>query len=349
MMRAGFLLSIALAALSAAPRAGAAATNVAPAFAEVYKTIQDHLAGASEAEVNQAAVRALVSAFGTRVALLTNTSGASAAHPGALISRANLFDCQIAYLRIDHIEDGLPKALKDSLAKVAGTNTLKGLILDLRYARGASYPAAAATADLFIRKERPLLNWGAGAFQSKSKTDAIAQPTAILVNAQTAAAAEALAAILREAGSALLLGNRTAGEAMTAQEYPLSDGSRLRVATGPIQLGDGTPLSAQGLKPDISVEVSPQDELTYFLDAFKEASKTNLQANATNSTNRVARRFRYNEAELVRERKEGLNPDADPLPVREPEAESVPAVQDPALARALDVLKGLALVRQARS
>jgi hypothetical protein len=54
-----------------------------------------------------------------------------------------------------------------------------------------------------------------------------------------------------------------------------------------------------------------------------------------------------NEAELVREHREGADLDAEPAAGREPEPEK-PVVRDPVLARALDLLKGLAVVRHSR-
>ena len=141
-------------------------------------------------------------------------------------------------------------------SKLGATNKLDGVILDLRYAAGDDYASAAATAELFVKKEQPLLNWGNGMVRSKDKSDAISLPVAVLVNRQTAGAAEALAAVLRETGAGLILGSRTAGQAMIAQEFPLKNGERLRIATAPIQLGDGSTLSEQGLKPDIAVEVA---------------------------------------------------------------------------------------------
>jgi hypothetical protein len=177
---------------------------------------------------------------------------------------------------------------------------------------------------------------------------------AVLVNRETAGAAEALAAALRETGAGLILGGRTAGQAMVAQEFPLKNGERLRIATAPIQLGDGTAMSEQGLKPDIAVEVSLEDERGYYEDAFKTTDKTNLVAsgglsltNQASGTNHLVRRPRFNEAELVRERREGVS-ESDLTALRVHEAEK-PMVQDPALARGLDLLRGLALVRQTRS
>jgi len=199
-----------------------------------------------------------------------------------------------------------------------------------------------------------LLNWGSGMVRSKEKTDAITLPVAVLVNRQTAGAAEALAGAMRETGTGLILGGKTAGQAMVAQEFPLKNGERLRIATAPIQLGDGAAMPEQGLKPDITVEVSPQDERAYYADAFKMMEKTNLVASAAgsasgagNGTNRVIRRPRFNEAELVRERREGVS-EADMTALAAPEPEK-PVVRDPTLARALDLLRGLALVRESRN
>jgi hypothetical protein len=339
------------AGLRAQARAGDAQ---APEFKEVYDLIRAHLAGMTEGQLNQAAVGALVSGLAPRVSLVTNAAAGDAAGEAPLISKSSVFEGDILYLRLGRVGDGLANAISAVCSKPGTTNKLKGVALDLRYAGGDDYAAAAAAADLFVKKDQPLLNWGNGLVRSKEKSDPIALPVAVLVNRQTAGAAEALAAALRQTGAGLILGGRTAGQAMVAQDFPLKNGERLRIATAPIQLGDGSALSERGLKPDIAVEVSPEDERAYYGDAFKAMEKTNLLAggglsltNQVNGTNRAARRARFNEAELVRERREGVSEaDITALRLREPEK---PMVQDPALARALDLLRGLALVRQSRS
>jgi C-terminal processing protease CtpA/Prc len=271
-----------------------------------------------------------------------------------LVSKSSLFDGPIAYIRVSRVAEGLDQALRQSWQALAATNKLSGMVMDLRYANGTDYAAAAAaTADLFVKKEQPLFDWGQGMVRTKEKTESISTPLAVLVNQQTAAAAEALAAALRETGAGLILGSRTAGAAMIAQEYPLNDGERLRIATTPIQLGDGTNLSSQGIKPDIAVEVSVADERAYYADSFKELSRpaTPIGAGpgATNvaaGTNRT-RRPRFNEAELVRERKNGVVTDTDISGADGSDADK-PVIHDPVLARALDFLKGLSVMRQTR-
>ena len=346
-------------AFGLAPAAKGEGTNAAPPLTEVYDLVRAHLAGVNETELNRTAVQALISALSPKVTLVTDAPAAKGTDTSLMLSRSSVFFDEIVYLRVARVGEGLAQAVHGAFDSLASTNKIKGLVLDLRFADGGDYAAATAVADLFLKADRPLLDWGQGTARAKEKKEAVIKaPVAVLVNRQTIRAAEALAGILREAGVGLVLGNRTAGEAMITQDFTLKDGQRLRIATAPVRLGDGTTLAGQGIKPDIAVDVTPQEERLYFADAFAEinraglAAGTPLSTNAVSGTNRATRRPRYNEAELVRERKEGLNPDIEPPQVREKDKESEPeqaAVQDPALARALDLLKGLAVVRRSHS
>jgi C-terminal processing protease CtpA/Prc len=326
-------------------------THEAPDFKEVYDLIREHLGGATESDLNRAAVQGLTSALAPRVSLVTNGPADEASGSGELLLKSSLYDGDIAYLRIGRVGDGLSKAVRKAYDSLASTNKLRGLVLDLRYADGDDYAAVASTADLFLKKEQPLLNWGNGVVRSTEKPDALTLPVAVLVNRKTAAAAEALAAVLRQAGVGLILGNKTAGQAVVAKEYPLKNGDKLKIATARVEVGETVLLSPEGVKPDIHVEVKPEDEKAYYADAFKVVQKPELLASANggaatnqaSGTNRV-RRPRFNEAELVRERKDGANLDLEGND--EPEK---PSVRDPALARALDLLKGLAVVRHSAS
>jgi hypothetical protein len=341
--------------LAAQPGLRAETKGDAPDFKEVYDVIRAHLGGMSEDEVNRKAVRGLVTAFGPMVSFVGNGEPASAPTTGQVLGQTNVFDGDIAYLRVRRVDEALAKAVAAACEKLRSTNQMRGVVLDLRYAGGDDYAAAAATADLFVKKTQPLLDWGNGPVRSKQKSDAISGPVAVLVNRQTTGAAEALAGVLRQTGAALILGNKTAGQAMVAQEFSLHNGDRLRIGTTPVKLGDGSSISGQGLAPDISIEISAEDDRAYYADAFRELPRVNLAANTTLSltnpaseTGRAARRPRFNEAELVRERKDAANADPSVAAGRELELES-PMVHDPVLARALDVLKGLAVVRRARS
>jgi hypothetical protein len=320
----------------------AAGAEASPDFKEVYDLIRAELPGMSDADMNKAAVQGLISALSPRVSLKSGSGGADEAAE-ALISKTNLFESGVAYLRVAKVSAGLAGAVEASFRQMASSNRLKGLVIDLRYATGGDYAAAAKTADLFSKKERPLLDWGKGMVQASAKEQVLASPMAVLVNKETSGAAEALAGAIRETGAGLILGARTAGLAMATREFPLKSGGVLQVATGPVRLGDGSVLSEQGVKPDIAVEVSPAAEKAYFADAFKLLSPAGANTNSA----ALNRRARFNEADLVRERRDsGAGENGDSQAGTEAEK---PVVRDPVLARALDLIKGLAIVRQSRS
>jgi hypothetical protein len=343
--------------LSTVPTGQAAATNPAPDFQEVYGLIRAHVTGATDAELNAAALQGLLSAFKSKVALVEANDVTNLAPEGPLIAQARLFDGRIAYLRIVQVGEGLDREVAAAYRRLASTNTLQGIVLDLRYADGSDYPAAVAVADLFDAKTQPLIDWGSGMVSSRQTTNAIRLPVAVLVNAATSRAAEVLAALVRETGAGLILGGRTAGQAFVDEIFPLKDGAKLRIACAPIHLGDGTTLDSGGITPDIAVTVSPQDERMYYADAFAVVGGAGSAGRKAGATNRVetassaSPRGYMNEAELVREHQQGLDADQEgdlnaPPPRRTEPAP--PVVTDKTLARALDLLKGLAVVRQDR-
>jgi peptidase S41-like protein len=343
--------------LAAASSVRSAEPNSLPPFKEVYDLLRTQLKGANEEELDHAAVQGLLSRFGSQVVLVTNTPGTNAVSPKGSLGSTALFDDVFAYMRVARVGPSLAKEMAEAYQRLAGTNRVKGLVVDLRFADGEDYAAAASAADWFFSTERPLIDWGEGAARSTAKTNAVAVPVVMLINHQTSGAAEALAGIFRQAEVGLLIGTNTAGRASVFKDFPLTSGQRLRIAAVPIKLGNGVPFPADGLKADIRVAVNPDDEKAYFEDAYKVlprivrvADGSVTMTNVTNLTvtNRPARR-RINEAELVRLLRSGqpIEEEFTQVPLRELEPLK-PVVNDPALARAIDLLKGLAVVQQFR-
>ena len=354
MIRIGsrWFLAALLVTLGGPANSRAASTNVAPDFQEVYELLQSHLTGTSKEELDRAAVEGLLTNLRGKVSLLADDTTPGGKAAGSSVMKAIVLEDDVAYLRVRRVAEGLAQEISTVHQQLSGTNKLKGLVLDLRYTDGDDFAAAAAGADLFVAKERALLDWGDGLAKSKDKANPINLPVAVLVNRDTSGAAEALAAVLRETGSGLILGATTAGGAMTARDFPLKNGQHLRIASVPVKLGDGTPMSAQGVKPDIEVAVSPEQERAYFADAYAVLPGTNPGLGTVagaETASRPVRRQRISEADLVRERREGTNMKLENFTAardREPEK---PLIRDPVLARAVDLLKGLAVVRRVRS
>jgi len=331
------------------------AENPAPSFKEVYDLLKTNLTGITDAELNRAAVLGLIEQLQPRVSLAGEPGDPSGKSGQKTTFRSSVFEKDFGYFRLGNLGADARRSFEDAYRQITTTNRLKGIVLDLRYSDGQDYKVAADLADRFVGREEPLIDWGRGAVKSEAKTNAIELPTAILVNQSTSGAAEALAGILRQMQIALIIGTNTAGNAAIARDLALSTGQHLRVAASPVKFGDGTPFPSTGLKPDIYVEVSPDDEQVWFDDSFKVLSKPMVRAStlgtndlANTSTNRGPRR-RLNEAELVRMLREGINPEAEGGNGAREVERAKGLVSDPVLARALDLLKGLTVVQQFRS
>jgi len=326
-------------------------------FKEVYDLLKANLAGTTEPDLNQAAARGLLDQLTGKVSIVGEAPRLPLPAGTNSPVTASIFESNYGYIRFGRIVSGADKAFRDAYNRLAVTNKLKGLVLDLRFSDGTDYSAAVALADQFFGEEHALVDWGEGWKKSTAKTNAITLPVAVLVNRHTTGAAEALAGILRHREIGLLIGTNTAGQASMAKEFSLKTGQRLRLAVAPLKVADGKELPFTGIKADIEVDVTPEEELAWYEDAYKTVQKdarvagsSDTETNAA-STNRTGRR-RINEAELVRMSKEGQNPDRDPPFTNAPGRtfeRLPPVVNDPALARALDLLKGLAVVQQFRS
>jgi hypothetical protein len=316
-----------------------------PNFQEVCQVLGTNLEGINAEELDRAAVQGLIHQLEPRVSFVPADAGSSNAAP---LAEARVFDESFAYFRVAAVTAHLPEAFRAAYHEMTETNKgkIKGLVLDLRFAGGLDYAGAAKVADSFLSSDHPLLDWQTGSAHATLKADAITLPVAILVNAQTAGAAEALAAVLRDTDTGLILGGQTAGQASIFREFPLRDGAKLRVAVAPVSFGAGKTLP-HGVTPDIAVNTSLEDERAYLQDPYKDLHPPPV-AKTEAAVKQFADEPRMNEVELIREHRNGDAPDQTPARNTPEVAEPAPVVADPALARALDLLKGLAVVQPNR-
>lgn len=311
-----------------------------PAFEEVYRLVRSNLTQASEQELNRAAILGFLQQLGPSVTVLTNNAPSAPLEIEKPVSQAKVYDSAYGYFRIRQVETGLVEAFNNAYEDLAKGEKLKGIILDLRFAKGSAYGVAAELADRFVGGSRPLLKWNGKQIRSQDQDGDITLPVALLINKETTGAAEALAALLREAEAGLLIGSATAGAASFFEEFPLSKNLRLRIATNPIEIGDGREVPVSGLRPDVAVDVRQADERLYYDDPYavipsKLASRREAESRSSINDDRI------NEAQLVQRQRDVLG--LEPRPVAAPSPE--PVITDPALARALDFLKGLAIVQ----
>jgi hypothetical protein len=334
-------------------------------FDDIIGMLQTNVDGMTRRRLEDSALEGIARNLRPRVIFETNE--VAMATEGPLSAR--MFG-NFACVRVGRVAGGLAGQLSDTIKSLVATNHVKGLVLDLRFSRGDDFRSASAAANIFIADERPLLSWPGGDANSTANAGAVTLPLAILVNKETAGAAEAMAAALRDAKAGLVIGSRTAGQAYIYKEFSLEGGRVLKVAGPSVEVAHQGPLSPKGLSPDVPVDVAPQEERLFYADPYRVPVSVQAAAAARakageSDDDDIAVGHRLNEAELVRLQKEGISPGdaitSQPVESRRlteadlvrqkkggftvPAAARERALTDPALSRALDLLKALAVVR----
>ncbi|MGB0579978.1 MAG: S41 family peptidase, partial [Limisphaerales bacterium] len=258
---------------------------------EVYSVIRTKLAGIDRDQFEKDAIRSLLRRTGGDAELVHKRQ----ANIGPLLEPSKVYEQSYGYLRIRNVEAGLAEAIENGVQSLQPKGDLGGLMLDLRFAQGRDYQAAVIAANKFLSADRTQLVVGEQHLRTIETDTPITGPIIVLVNGETRGAAEALVAILQRNRVGLVIGTRTAARTKVFFEFPLRDGDKLRVATGEVKFVDGSPVSGQGLSPDIPVNVKLDAERVFFDNAY-----------ATPAGRKQRRRI--NEAQLVRQLEQKLNP-----------------------------------------
>ena len=162
-----------------------------------------------------------------------------------------------AYVRIRQFREGAAAELTAQVGRLGAGTPIRGAIVDLRGNPGGRLDEAVATADLFLREGRIVSTHGRGPAADEvhdataSRTD-WDWPVVVLIDGQSASAAEILAGSLQEHGRARLVGAPSYGKGSVQSVFEYEDGSALKLTIARYYLPSGRPIEdRRGLLPDV--------------------------------------------------------------------------------------------------
>jgi carboxyl-terminal processing protease len=135
----------------------------------------------------------------------------------------------VAYVRLTQFTPTSADEFRDALVAIgAGTEKLKGLILDLRWNPGGVMQDATAIADLFLKQGVIVSTKGRARAEEVTRAREEGTlpefPLAVLINGGSASASEILAGSLTENGRAVAVGTRTFGKGLVQSVLTLPSG-----------------------------------------------------------------------------------------------------------------------------
>lgn len=247
----------------------------------------------------------------------------------------------VGYIRVTTFSQNTYDGVKEAFDKIKkDTNgKLVGYVLDLRNNPGGLLDQAIAISDAFLDKGEIVSTRGRNDEAIKRDNAlpgdlAEGLPVIVLINAGSASASEIVAGALQDHHRAVVMGTKSFGKGSVQTVIPTPGEGAMRLTTARYYTPSGRSIQAKGIDPDIIVEpakIEQLDEMRVGEADLKGALKnTDASKGATSPTAPET----VTEKPLVKDGK-----------VDKEAAEKEMAKQDYQLARALDLLHGLSLIK----
>lgn len=166
-------------------------------------------------------------------------------------------DNNIAYIQISTFNAKTAEQFANTLNTMTATGATS-LIIDVRHNTGGLVSALKPILNRFIPAATvATAEYADGSRKAILETDSDTEfdmPIVVLVDSNTASAAELFAGALRDECGALIVGTQTYGKAMMQNTYEFSDGSALTISTAKVYLTKSGTWDETGLKPDYLAE-----------------------------------------------------------------------------------------------
>ncbi|HIM77297.1 MAG: peptidase S41 [Rhodospirillaceae bacterium] len=245
---------------------------------------------------------------------------------------------KVGYIRITQFNEQTDVGLKKEMAKLKkeiGAD-IQGYVLDLRNNPGGLLDQAVAVSNAFLNKGEIVSTRSRRAedtqrFNAKKGDLADNLPIVVLVNGGSASASEIVAGALQDHRRAVILGTKSFGKGSVQTIMPLPGHGAMRLTTARYFTPSGRSIQAKGIDPDIVVQQSRIEAV----DAPKRRFEADLR-NALDNGDKGNSKKKTNKPNAAKT-------DNEKAKNAKPKDEKAKAPLDFQLARALDLLRGLAL------
>lgn len=165
---------------------------------------------------------------------------------------------QVLYIRIPIFHAKTAVQLQNALEKIIQQLNVTYIIVDLRDNHGGLLNAAIEVADQFVANgvlatTKGRIDIANLVFLAKPNDMLEGNKVAVLINKNTASAAELLAGILKFNANACILGQNSYGKSAVQTQIPLSNGGAISLTTAIYYFSNGQTVNKLGIKSDVDI------------------------------------------------------------------------------------------------
>lgn len=181
---------------------------------------------------------------------------------------------RVGYIRLNQFTTHSQEEMQLTVKSLVGKG-VDSFVLDLRGNPGGSLKACIDISRMWIN-EGPIVKTvdrdNANEVYEANRSALTDLPLVVLVDKGSASSSEIFSGAVKDNKRALLVGTETFGKALVQSLHSLSDGSGIAVTIAHYYTPDGTDISKKGIKPDIEIELT--EEQQKFLASNQDAIAT---------------------------------------------------------------------------
>lgn len=164
-----------------------------------------------------------------------------------------MLDNGMAYIQITEFDDVSVDQFTEALAVAKGSG-MKGMILDLRGNPGGSLDAVVQMCRMILPEGMIVYTENKSGEREEFTCDGkheLQVPLVVLVDGNSASAAEIMAGAIKDHGLGTLVGTTTFGKGIVQQVKPLGDGSAIKITISAYYTPNGSNIHGIGIAPDV--------------------------------------------------------------------------------------------------
>lgn len=161
----------------------------------------------------------------------------------------------IAYIIISQFTEQTPQELEENIARLKKQN-IKSVILDLRGNPGGELTSAVKIAGYFVPAGPVVYIDYRGGNQDEymAQGNNLGLPLVVLVNGQSASAAEILAGAVKDTSSGTIVGEKSYGKGVVQMVFNLGNGAGLKLTTARYLTPKKYDINKKGIEPDVEIK-----------------------------------------------------------------------------------------------
>jgi len=200
---------------------------------------------------------------------------------------SEILEDNIGYIQYFGFQENGAQKLKEEIEKLIDDGA-EGIIFDLRNNLGGVLSDAVEVCDLFLNEGTIVTVKGRkdnkeSLEEFKAKNGIYTEISLIvLTNEFSASASELVAGSLQENDRAIIVGEKSFGKGTVQVLYELSDGSGIKFTTAKYYLPSGISIEGEGIRPDILVNLSPDDKEDLQLNKAVEEMQSSIKKSVAN-------------------------------------------------------------------